>query len=195
MFRICRQTPLLLLAALASNLASAADSCDDKRLKESLKPELNLETVEADCDRSARAQAPYGKVTIKNREGRDMNLSCCGASRILAFEGAEKMLELKRGVCEDAVRRAPNGACGGAHCLTNMGQYYDSLESNYSELAKKVSDHAKEVKRVRAECRQAYAKFAQTIPRDRQQVERRTASLPPEKREEALDRNTLGRSP
>jgi hypothetical protein len=157
----------LLLAALISwaPLAQAADAnCDDARLKEALKPELNPDTVERDCERSTDLK--FGRITLKDREGQSMTLSCCAAVRIQAYEGAEAFLEKKRRVCMEMQSAVPSGNCSGAHCLRRMKSFYDRAMRSNGELAAQ----AREARKIGRECRQAYRQIQARVGAETQKI-------------------------
>lgn len=155
-FSIRKQAAFLLLSFVLSSPVFGEPSCEDARLKETFKPELTPQKAELDCRISNNATAPFGLITIKDSEGKELkDLSCCAATRLLAFQGTEKFLEHKRIVCARAQASLPGGNCSGAHCLRTMEQFYEAMEGQNAKLA----DHAKEARRVGAECRKAFAKM------------------------------------
>lgn len=166
--------PLLLLAFAAPN-ASFSASCDNARLQEMMKPELDVEQAETQCLRSTEAEASFGKISIPNRDrSRQLTVSCCAAAHILVHEEVEGLLERERAVCAQAQRAPSAESCGAVQCLQEVESFYTKMNSAETGLA----DYLREMRKAAEPCGPAFERVKQAARNQMAQVHAELNRLP-----------------
>ncbi len=151
----------LIVSFLVSANAGAADSCSDAKLREQLKPEMDIAKAEAACALSARM--PENQVEIKDKDGKSRSVSCCAALRLQMFEASRAQIEAKQQACEQVRADSSQANCGSsAECLKNNIRLMESAEAMHKRLA----DQAREAGRISRACKPVLDRVSQKVTRD-----------------------------
>ncbi len=156
---------LLVPSARILAATSSESECTDKRVKKAFEKELDLQSVEQQCETSGSAKAGFYQTTYTDPEGRQQKMSCCAALRFLAYDSAKGLLQAKESLCQEIKQSIPSGAGGDTHYHRESSQFYDRAAQSNSNFADRIK---KARERVEKSC--PPSKFSEMAKKAKREV-------------------------